>query len=162
METTQLIWIVAVTALSLINIAWQLDLQTRQRRLRARYDGLFRGAEGADLQMGLEALVEQIEGTQGRVDRLEALNRKLQSTLAHSIQGVGMVRFRAFHDTGGDQSFAVALVDGNGDGVVFSALYSREGTRVYGKPLAAWNSTYNLSDEEQEALEQARQMVQVR
>jgi hypothetical protein len=44
--------------------------------------------------------------------------------------------------------------------VIFSALYSREGTRVYGKPLAGWVSAYNLSDEEEQALEQARQMVE--
>ncbi|HEC33300.1 MAG TPA: DUF4446 family protein [Chloroflexi bacterium] len=159
METTQLIWIIAVTVLTLLNIVWQFDLQTRQRRLRERYDRLFSGAEGADLKIGLEALTDQIEKTQGRIDHLETLARHLQSTLSHSIQGAGMVRFRAFQDTGGDQSFALALVDGNGNGMVLSALYSRKGTRVYGKPLAAWTSVYNLSDEEKQALEQARKMV---
>ena len=44
--------------------------------------------------------------------------------------------------------------------MVLSALYSREGTRVYGKPLAVWTSVYNLSDEEEQALAQARQMIQ--
>jgi hypothetical protein len=106
----QWIWIVAVTVLSLINVVWQFDLQTRQRRLRGRYDGLFSGAGGAELQIGLEALMDRIEEVQGRVGRLEALSRGFESTLGHSIQGVGMVRFRAFQDTGGDQSFAMTLV----------------------------------------------------
>jgi len=160
MDTTQLIWIIAVTVLTLLNIVWQFDLQTRQRRLRERYDRVFSGAEGADLQIGLETLLTHIEEVQGRIGRLEALARQIQSTLGHSIQGIGMVRFRAFQDTGGDQSFALALVDGSGNGVVISALYSREGTRVYGKPLAAWTSVYNLSDEERQALDQARRMVE--
>ncbi|HIE39735.1 MAG TPA: DUF4446 family protein [Anaerolineales bacterium] len=160
MEITQLIWIIAVTVLTLLNIVWQFDLQTRQRRLRERYDRLFGGAEGADRQIGLEALTDQIEGVQGQIGRVETLARQIQSTLAHSIQGVGMVRFRAFQDTGGDQSFALALVDGSGNGVVLSALYAREGTRVYGKPLAAWTSVYNLTGEEKQALEQARRMVE--
>jgi len=160
MNTTQLIWTIGVTLLALLNIIWQLDLQTRQRRLRERYDQVFSGAQGADLQMGLGSLMDQIADFQGRVGEVEALTAKLQSTLAHSVQGVGMVRFRAFQDTGGDQSFAVALADGRGNGVVVSALYSREGTRVYGKPLGAWTSTYNLSDEEQEAIAQARRMAE--
>lgn len=160
METTQLIWIIAVTVLSLLNIVWQFDLQTRQRRLRERYGRLFSGAEGADVSAGLGALMDSIEETQGKVGRLEALTRELQGTLGHSVQGVGMVRFRAFKDTGGDQSFALAMVDGNGNGVVLSALYSREGTRVYGKPLAAWTSAYSLTDEEKKALAQARRMAE--
>ena len=160
METTQLIWIIAVTALSLLNIVWQFDLQTRQRRLQERYGRLLSGAEGLEGQAGVEALAIRLEGVQDRVGRLEKLARQIETTLGHSVQGVGMVRFRAFQDTGGDQSFALALVDGSGNGVVLSALYSREGTRVYGKPLAAWTSVYNLSKEEQQALEQARKMVE--
>jgi len=160
METTQLVWIIAVTVLTLLNIVWQFDLQTRQRRLRERYDRLFSGAEGADLRMSVEALLSRLEESKGRMERLEDLARRLQSTLEHSIQGVGMVRFRAFPDIGGDQSFALALVDGNGNGAVVTALHSREGVRIYGKPLAAWTSVYNLSDEEQEAIQQARRMVE--
>ena len=160
METTQLIWIIAVTVLSLLNIVWQFDLQTRQRRLRERYNRLFSGTEGANLRMGLETLLSRVEGSQAEVRRLQALTQRLQATLEHSIQGVGMVRFRAFPDTGGDQSFALALVDGRGNGFILTALHSREGVRVYGKPLAAWSSLYHLSEEEQEALRQARQMVE--
>lgn len=160
MGITQMIWIVAVTVLTLLNIIWQFDLQTRQRRLQERYERLFSGAEGADMRVGLETLIGNMETLQGRVGSLESLARQFQSTLRHSIQGAGMVRFRAYQDTGGDQSFSLALVDGRGDGVIISALYSREGTRVYGKPLTSWTSTYNLSDEEKQALQQARQMVE--
>ena len=159
METTQLIWIVAVTILALLNIVWQFDLQTRLRRLRERYDRLFGGAQGADLQMGLEALMNRLEENRERMEQLDGVVRQLQSTVGHAIQGIGMVRFRAFPDVGGDQSFALALVDGRGNGLVLSALHSREGVRLYGKPLAAWTSVYNLSDEEKQALEQARRMV---
>jgi hypothetical protein len=160
METVQLIWFIAVTVLTLLNIVWQFDLQTRQRRLRERYDRLFQGAGGADVETGIETLMDQIEEMGGQVGRLQALARQIQSTLGHSVQGVGMVRFRAFQDTGGDQSFALALADGKGNGVILSALYSREGTRVYGKPLAAWESVYSLSDEEKQALDQAHRMVE--
>ncbi|MBN1953492.1 MAG: DUF4446 family protein [Anaerolineae bacterium] len=161
MDIVQIIWFIAVTLLALLNIVWQFDLHTRQRRMRERYDRVFSGAEGADLQLGVETLMDRIEAMQGRVGRMEALARQLQSTLDHSVQGVGIVRFRAFQDTGGDQSFALALVDGHGNGVVISALHARdrEGGRIYGKPVAAWTSVYNLSGEEKQALEQARQMV---
>ena len=160
METTQLIWIIAVTILALLNIVWQFDLQTRQRRLREQYAQLRESTDGVNLQINLESITSQIEGIQGQISQLEALAKQFEATLGHTIQGFGMVRFQAFQGTGGDQSFALALVDQHGNGIVFSALYSREGTRVYGKPLTAWTSTYNIGDEEQKALDQARKMVE--
>lgn len=161
METSQLIWIVAVTLLGLLNIVWQLDLQTRMKRLEERYRRLSGASvEETGPQVGLGTLLAQIGSVRDRVEKLETLARQSQATLGHAIRGVGMVRYRAFADVGGDQSFSLALVDGEGNGVVLSALYLREGARVYGKPLTAWNSAYPLTDEEKEALEQARKAVE--
>lgn len=75
---------------------------------------------------------------------------------ARALQHVGVVRFNPYHDTGGDYSFAVALIDGGGRGVVLSGLYHRDRCRVYAKPVQSWDSAYTLTDEEREALEQAR------
>jgi hypothetical protein len=75
---------------------------------------------------------------------------------ARSLQHVGVVRFNPYHDTGGDYSFAVAILDAGGNGVVLSGLYHRDRCRVYAKPVSAWASTYTLTDEELEAIDQAR------
>jgi hypothetical protein len=72
-----------------------------------------------------------------------------------SFSRVGPVRFNPFEDTGGNQSFALALLDGNGDGFVVSSLHARAGTRVYAKSVARGASDAALSDEEGEALRQA-------
>ena len=74
-----------------------------------------------------------------------------------SLQNVGVVRFNPYHDTGGDYSFAVALLDGTGNGVILTGLYHRDRCRVYAKPVQGWTSSYTLTDEEVEAVEQARQ-----
>jgi hypothetical protein len=84
---------------------------------------------------------------------------QIDLALAHAVQGVGLVRFRAFQDTGGDQSFALALADGEGNGVVISALYGRGATRIYAKPVQGWLSPKTLSDEEKQALAQVRQVI---
>ena len=75
------------------------------------------------------------------------------------IQHLGFMRFNPFRETGGDQSFVLALADGHGNGTVISTLHNRELTRVYAKPLAAWQSTYPLTDEEQQTIEKARTRV---
>lgn len=73
-----------------------------------------------------------------------------------SIQKIGVVRFNPFSQVGGDQSFSLALLDGNDSGIVITSLYSREGNRVYGKSIKNGKSDYSLSKEEEEAIERAK------
>ncbi len=72
------------------------------------------------------------------------------------VQHVAVLRYNPFSNTGGDQSFVLALADHNGDGALINSLHTRDGTRIYAKPLAAWGSTHTLTEEEQEALARAR------
>ena len=69
-----------------------------------------------------------------------------------SLQHIGLVRFNPFEDTGSDQSFAIALLDDQRDGIVLSSLHGRTNTRVFAKPVAAGGSPHNLSDEESQAI----------
>ena len=74
-----------------------------------------------------------------------------------NIQKIGLLRFNPFKDTGGDQSFVLALLDNNDTGIVISALYSRLGTRWYAKKVAEGKGLeHELSDEEKKAISEAR------
>ena len=86
---------------------------------------------------------------------LSARSAVLEANGRRSIQRVGLVRFNPFEDTGGNQSFALALTDAGGDGFVVSSLHSRTGTRLYAKTVVAGRSDAALSSEEAEALRQA-------
>ena len=83
----------------------------------------------------------------------ELANLKKESKF--SIQKIALVRFNPFSEVGGDQSFSVALLDTNNNGVVITSLYLRGGNRVYGKPIKNSQSEYQLSEEETKAIEQA-------
>ncbi|RMF28826.1 MAG: DUF4446 family protein [Chloroflexi bacterium] len=154
-----LLWLIGLTAMTFINVAWVLDLQARHRDLRTRLEALAASEPGRDLSLPLSQLTGRLEGTEETVEALKARLDKLSTYLNRSVQGVGLVRFQAFADVGGDQSFALALVDGEGNGLVISSLYAREGTRIYAKPLQQWQSPYSLSFEEEEAIRQAQKQV---
>jgi hypothetical protein len=68
-----------------------------------------------------------------------------------------VVRFNPFKDTGSDQSFALALMDFADNGLAISSLFTRDGTRVYSKPIEKGKSKYPLSEEEKRAIEQAKE-----
>jgi len=111
------------------------------------------------LAVALKALASRLSETNARTERLVAHTQQIDETLTNVVQGIGLVRFRAFKDTGGDQSFSLALVDGEGNGVVVSALYGRGRTRIYAKPVQGWLSPKPLGEEEEEALNEAHQRI---
>jgi hypothetical protein len=161
MDVTLIIWAIALTALVIVGVVWVLDLQARLRRIQRRSEAMLAGAgeEDGGMAAAVESLAARVSEATARTEQLAAQTERIDATLTHTVQGVGLVRFRAFQDTGGDQSFALALVDGAGDGFVLSALYGRGATRVYAKPIQGWASPKTLGDEEESAIAQARQAV---
>jgi len=84
-----------------------------------------------------------------RLDELERIAR-------FEVPRIGFVRYNAFDDTGSDLSYALALLNRDGDGVVVSSVWSREETRTYGKAIAKFDAAVELSKEERDAVDRAR------
>ena len=97
----------------------------------------------------------QVYGLGREVERLTAKTNKLEAAGLRAFQRVGLVRFNPFEETGGNQSFALALLDAEGDGWVLSSLHARSGTRVYAKAIRGGRSDAALSEEETAAIRQA-------
>ncbi len=138
-----------VAVVELLLIAW---LARRQTRLGARVKDLTRGHDGVDLATILDRQLDTVEEVRQRVDALAAQTRGIEEQGRRAFQRVGFVRFNPFEDTGGNQSFALALLDANLDGFVLSSLHARAATRVYAKALAGGRCATALSSEESEAL----------
>jgi hypothetical protein len=132
-----------------------LVLLRRTSALGRRLQGLTRGAEGRSLEAILDAHLDKVYAVAREVDELAARSAVLEATQRMAVQRVGLVRFNPFEDTGGNQSFALAMLDAHSNGLLVSSLHSRNGTRVYAKAVAAGKAETALSDEETQALKQA-------
>jgi Protein of unknown function (DUF4446) len=109
-----------------------------------------------------DALRALLEGHAAQIQRLEQAARVLNGTdkkqqvqIEGSVRHISLLRYDAFEDVGGRLSFSCAMLDDHGTGVVLTSINGRQETRVYAKPIAEGNSTYNLSVEESEAIRQA-------
>lgn len=151
--------IVALAALGLclgLGI-WLLKLQRDVQRVLHSYRALVNDADGHNLEQIIESQLASLHSTALKLNELQLAQHRLEAQLSRSLQGVGLVRFNPFKDTGSDQSFCVALLDGRGDGVVLSSLFGRRDVRVFAKSVAAGASSYSLSEEEEEAIRLAGQ-----
>lgn len=132
-----------------------VSLMLRVRKAQSRMRLLLSGVDGADLEDVLVQHGKLREELKRQVINLEGRTETIERKLLRSKRHVGLVRYDAFEDIGGLQSFAMAIYDDNGDGVVLSSIIGRAEGRVYGKPLMAGKSDRNLTNEEQQAIELA-------
>ena len=147
--------VVGLCAVVLILLMAVIAVARRTRRLDARLAGLTRGAEGQNLEAVLDAHLDKVFAVAREVDEVVARQAVLEAAQRKSFQRVGLVRYNPFEETGGNQSFALALLDAAGDGWVLSSLHARSGTRVYAKAIKAGRAEAGLSEEETAALGQA-------
>jgi hypothetical protein len=85
------------------------------------------------------------------------VDKKLKKT----ISGLETVRFNPFKGTGsgGNQSFATAFLNREGNGVIVSSLYSRDHVSIFSKPIKNMTSEYELTTEEKSALQKAKESI---
>jgi predicted phosphohydrolase len=116
---------------------------------------------GGNRDKTVEGLVYEhstaLDEAKKEISKLSESHGVLKSNLQDTVQKVAMVRYNPFSDSGGDQSFAVAMLDGNDTGVIFSSLYARSGPMIYAKPIEKGASQYALTDEERKVLDRAMQ-----
>jgi Protein of unknown function (DUF4446) len=132
-----------------------LLLWRRTRRTDSRLRGITRGAEGSSLEAVLDAHLDKVFAVARELDGLGDRMTALEGAQRKAFQRVGLVRYNPFEETGGNQSFALALLDAAGDGWVLSSLHARSGTRVYAKTIKAGRADVGLSAEETAAITRA-------
>lgn len=116
--------------------------------------------EGKDAKSLEETLVKRLD----QVDELITANKtnqrniqQLFNNMKFTFQKVGLVKYDAFNEMGGKLSFSLALLNETDDGFVLNAVHSREGCYTYIKEIVAGNSIIVLAEEEQEALNMAKE-----
>ena len=147
--------VVGLCAVVVFLIIAVVALARRTRTLDVRLSGVTRGEDGRSLEAVLDAHLDKVFAVARELDGLTARTTSLEVAQRRSFQRVGLVRYNPFEETGGNQSFALALLDAAGDGWVLSSLHARSGTRVYAKAIKAGRTDAGLSGEETTAIQQA-------
>ena len=148
---------IALTVVVALLVAWQGSTNFRLNRLLRQSRQLATGVEGQPLDELLQKILDRGVVESQTLTRLESDLTQLGAEVQSHIQNVGLVRYNAFDDTGGDQSYALALLDDHGNGAIVNGLFHRTECRVYVKPVQDWKSIYSMSDEESEAIRKARE-----
>ena len=136
-------------------IIWNVFLHIHLLQIKRKLKALFNGKKATDLEGVLFEEIKRMKKAEINIQELFETTKILKEITDKTIQKVNIIRFNPFKDTGGDQSFAIAMLDSQDNGIVISSLFTREGTRIYSKPIKNGQSTYPLSKEELEVLKKS-------
>ena len=127
----------------------------KQQESLGLHDSLLAGGAGTASDR-LGALEAARTADRAALEQAGKRLRELEALAAIDVSRAGFVRYDAFSGAGSGLSYALALLNRQGDGVVLTSIYSREDTRTFGKPVEGFKPTVAASDEELEAIERAR------
>lgn len=130
-------------------------------REKKRYD-IFMGTSRRpphNLEMKIQEYFDTAKGIEEKYDKLLDMVTDMDKTDKSKIQKVGLIRYNPFEEMGGNLCFALALLDGEDNGVVLNGIHSRTGSFTYAKPIEMGVSIYMLSDEEKQAVKMAQEQA---
>lgn len=150
MELSNEIMLFVLLFAIVVALAWIIKLEIRISRILG-------GKNSKDFENVIRTVHSEIKNTDIWKKDMEKYLESVEHRLRKSIQTVNTVRFNPFKSSsiGGNQSFAIALLDENKNGVVISSLFSRDRTNVFAKPIVNLESEYELTEEEKDAIKQA-------
>lgn len=133
-----------------------IALFIQNRRLKKKLQAFFSGKDAKDLE---KVLLEQLDETKAldqEIQELFEISNRLRELGMKSVHKTAMLRFNPFKEVGSNQSFCVAFLDGKNSGVIISSLHTREGTRVYAKPVVSGQANgFPFTEEEKATIAQA-------
>jgi hypothetical protein len=138
---------VVMFIIQIVMIVLYVMLNTKYRRLQKSY--------GKNLEKSIFGKFDELDEIAELVRANEKEVKEISEKMKTHYQKVGIVKYDAFHEMGGELSFALTMLDENNNGWIFNAMHSREGCYTYIKEVVNGESYIELSSEEKECLEKA-------
>ena len=141
---------ILIIILVLLILVVVLFVKTRQ--LKKRLDRFMKGREGKSLEQDIIELFEDNKLLKASTEKNKKNIRVITKKVESSFQKMGLVKYDAFHQMGGQLSFCLCMLDDNNNGFIINSVHSTEGCYSYTKEIKAGESAIDLGTEEAEAL----------
>lgn len=140
----------------IIALIWNIFLHLRLQKIETANAIFFKGKTVVNLEELLLDQAKNLKVLDKDIQELYTISNEINNLALRGIHKVSAIRFNPFKDVGGNQSFSIALLNGKNTGITITALYTKEGTRVYAKAITEGESiNFPLTDEEKMAIKTA-------
>lgn len=144
--------VVILTVLLLVVLILLIMQMNKVKKLKKRMDKFLTGKDGKNLEEKLCSLFEDNKFLKNSTEKNKKDIRVLYKNMESAYQKMGLVKYDAFNQMGGQLSFCLALLDENNNGFIINSVHSTEGCYSYTKEIKQGGSIISLGKEEAEAL----------
>lgn len=135
---------------------WLIILSFFILKINKHYQNLVSGTKKEKLNEILDELLKHDQDFLKETEDIKKTIKKMIEESKYYFYKIGMVRFNPFGRSGGEQSFVIAVLDKQNNGLVINFIYTRDGLRTYSKKVKnGKGQEYDLSEEEQIAIEKS-------
>lgn len=130
-------------------------IKSKLKKLEEKYASFMRGSDGVSLETTILEKFDDIDELKEQNEIKTQLINKIQENFKIAYQKIGLVKYDAFKEMGGNLSFVLVLLNKENTGFMINAMHSRDGCYTYMKEIIKGESFIELAEEEKQALEQA-------
>lgn len=141
-----------IVTVLLILLILLIVLLVKYSKLKKRYDKFMQGKNASSLEEDMHGVFEDMKMLKNNADKNRKDIRILYKNMERTFQKLGIVKYDAFNQMGGQLSFSLALLDENNDGFIINSVHSSEGCYSYTKEIKGGTSPISLGAEEEQAL----------
>lgn len=124
--------------------------------IHIKINNFTKGENGASLETLIKKCVDSVSEIEKRNELISEHALSLDSRVSHALRNAQMIRYKAFEAGGSNQSFSIALLNEKGNGVIISSLHARDRISTFAKPIEKYSSIYDLTEEEQQVIEDSK------
>lgn len=147
--------LILLFAIQILLFVFLISVNMKYNRMKVSYASFMKGKDGKNLEESiLERFAELDALTELTQENKKDINEIYKKMKSH-YQKIGIVKYDAFHEMGGNLSFALTMLDEEDNGWILNAMHSREGCYTYIKEIVKGQSYIELAEEESESLERA-------
>lgn len=148
--------IIVLAILFLIVFFMEINTKSKLKKLTKKYEQFMKGKDGESLEKSILSRFEQVDSLWDQTKNNEKEINGIKKNLLKTYQKMGLIRYDAYDGMGGLLSFVLVMLDKQDNGYIINAVHNREGCYTYMKEIRMGEAAVELSEEELEALEQAK------
>ena len=149
------IYLVIIAVMFVVFLILHIKQNNRITKLMNRYEKFMKGKNAENLSAAIEENFQQMEKLESSYQDAEVKMDKALSGITSTFHKLGIVKYDAFKEMGGNLSFALCLLDDNNNGFILNTMHGRESSYTYIKEIENGTAYSTLGEEEKQALQKA-------
>ncbi len=149
------IYLTIIAVMFLVFLLLHIQQNRKITRLMNRYEKFMKGKNAENLSSAIEENFQQMDRLERSYEKNEEMFHSTLHNITSTFHKLGIVKYDAFKEMGGNLSFALCLLDDSNTGFILNTMHGRDSSYTYIKEIIKGEAYATLGEEEKEALDKA-------